>query len=191
VKIDGRTPTGQAEEWEASVPEIEALVVELNAVRRTAEEILAILKSWTSPGLAAESAPVASPEAGDRRSKTALVIDDDEHTRAAARGALEEAQVPARAVADGRSALEVMATGKPDVVVMEPAVSGSMEGKDLVNMIKATMECVDIPIVLCTRLPIRDDDEARSLHGADAVVPKGPDAPGALVSRVIELLRRG
>jgi hypothetical protein len=66
-----------------------------------------------------------------------------------------------------------------------------MAGKDVVNVIKATMEWVDIPIVLYTRLPIPSQKEARQIHGADELVAKSPNGVEALVMRVISLFRRG
>jgi hypothetical protein len=57
-------------------------------------------------------------------------------------------------------------------------------------MIKATMEWVDIPIVLWTREAVPNQKEARQVHGADEVVPKSGGA-AALVARVITLFRRG
>jgi DNA-binding response OmpR family regulator len=66
-----------------------------------------------------------------------------------------------------------------------------MAGKDVINMIKATMEWVDIPILLYTRLAIESQKEARTIHGADEFVPKGPGSPEALVAKVISIFRRG
>src|SRR4029078_1629148 len=57
-------------------------------------------------------------------------------------------------------------------------------------MIKATMQWVDIPIVLYTRLPVENQKEARQVHGADEVVRKGPGGDEALGARVISVLRR-
>jgi hypothetical protein len=68
-------------------------------------------------------------------------------------------------------------------------MGGSMAGKDVVNMIKATMEWVDIPIILYTRTPVASQQEARTVHGADDVVPKGPGSAEALVSHVIAHFR--
>jgi hypothetical protein len=66
-----------------------------------------------------------------------------------------------------------------------------MPGKDVVNVIKATMEWVDVPIVLYTRVPIESQKEARTIHGADELVPKGPGAADLLVARVIAIFRKG
>ncbi len=51
--------------------------------------------------------------------------------------------------------LGAIAEERPDVVVLELGMGGSMAGKDVVNVIKATMEWVDIPIVLYTQSSIR------------------------------------
>jgi DNA-binding response OmpR family regulator len=64
-----------------------------------------------------------------------------------------------------------------------------MAGKDVINMIKATMEWVDIPIVLWTREAVSNQKEARQIHGADELVPKSA-GPAALVARIISIFRR-
>jgi hypothetical protein len=50
---------------------------------------------------------------------------------------------------------------------------------------------VDIPIVLYTRLPVANQKEARTVHGADEFVPKdSPNPTEALVAKVITLFRK-
>ena len=172
---------------------------ELKALRGIQVEILSMLKAMASvgttkpPSFESEEAFAAPPPAAvrTRRRKTVLVMDDDEQTRKAAVAALELAEVPVRAAADGNAGLEAMAAERPDVVVLELGMGGRLAGKDVVNMIKATMEWVDIPIVLYTRIPVENQKEARITHGADELVPKGAGAPETLVSRVIALFRRG
>jgi hypothetical protein len=56
-------------------------------------------------------------------------------------------------------------------------------------MVKATMEWVEIPIVLWTREAVQNQREARQVHGADEIVLKSSGA-AALVARVITLFRR-
>lgn len=139
----------------------------------------------------AASAPVAPqlPRVRQRR-KTVLVVDDDAEAALAAVTALEQAQVPVRLAADGHQAVAAIAAQKPDTIVLELALGDPMPGRDLVNMIKATMEWVDIPIVLYTRLPVADIAEARTQHGADELVLKGPGSPEALVNRVIHVFQQ-
>jgi len=124
-----------------------------------------------------------------RRRKSVLLVDDDAQTREAAVAALQQADVPVRALGDGNSALEAIAAEKPDVIAIELALEGDMPGKDVINMIKATMEWVDIPIVLWTREAIASQKEARQIHGADEIVRK-TSGPEALVACAINLFRR-
>ena len=118
-----------------------------------------------------------------------MLVDDDPQTRAAAVAELQHAEVPVRAFDDGNAALSAIAEEKPDVIVLELGTGGDMGGKDLVNFVKATMEWVDIPIILWTREPISSQKEARQIHGADEVVPKSGGA-AALLARVITVFRR-
>jgi CheY-like chemotaxis protein len=176
---------------------LEGILAELRSIRATQGEILEILRARSegAPG-EAESDPVVEepvphPGIRARRRKTVLLIDDQDESREAAVAALVQAEVPTRAVADGPKGLEALAAERPDVIALELGIGGAMAGKDVVNMIKSTMEWIDIPIVLYTRLPVASQQEARTVHGADEVVPKGPASADALVAKVIQLFRRG
>jgi CheY-like chemotaxis protein len=186
---------------------LESVLAELQAVRETQKEILALLKKGPARGAVGptpmpssfgdpegdEPSPQEQPVAPvrARRRKTVVLIDDDAADRQAALAALEKAEVPTRALPDGNGGLAAIAAEKPDVIVMELGIGGPMAGKDVINMIKATMEWVDLPIVLYTRIPIESQKEARTIHGADEFVPKGPGAPEALVAKVITVFRKG
>jgi len=180
---------------------------EIRAVRRTQDEILRLLRgrpqvfvdSPAAPDLGTDPFTALEEGEGDvpapavvrsRTRKSVLLIDDDAATRKAAAAALEHAEVPVRAAADGSGGIAAIATEKPDVIVMELGLSGSMAGKDVINMIKATMEWIDIPIILYTRTAVASQKEARQVHGADEIVPK-QSGPEALVSKVIAVFRRG
>jgi CheY-like chemotaxis protein len=184
---------------------LEAVLAEIRAVRALQEQILG---RWAGAPPTFASAPAPSPSAafglgGDddeaprpapaavraRRRKTVLLIDDDPASTQEAKAALDAAEVPVRTVNDGNAALGAIAAEKPDVIVIEQEMGGAMAGKDVINMIKATMEWVDIPIVLYTRANVTSQKEARTIHGADEVVLKTERAP-ALVSRVIAIFRK-
>jgi CheY-like chemotaxis protein len=184
---------------------LESLFEELRAMRVVQDEILALLKNHLAPGETAPSSaedsnafagpdhivPSPVPAVRSRRRKTVLLIDDDPSSRIAALQALELAEVPTRTASDGNAGLAAIAQEKPDVIVLELGIDGAMSGKDVVNMVKATMEWVDVPIVLYTRVPIESQKEARTIHGADELVQKGPDGANQLVARVIGLFRKG
>ncbi len=175
---------------------LEALVREVRALRQGQERVLALLESrgGTPPGRDVdgdeedEATALAPIRAGSR--KSVVLIDDDPATREAALAELKQADVPVRAFTDGNSGISGIAEQKPDVIVLELGLDGQMAGKDVINMIKATMEWVDIPIVLWTRVGVANQKEARLVHGADEIVPKTAGA-GALVGRIINIFRRG
>jgi len=180
---------------------LELVLQEIRALRETQERILRAIselrRAFRAQPAAAEGdggradlgdEPAFSPIRDGRR-KTVMLVDDDPATREAAVAELQRAEVPVRAFHDGNTALSAIAEQKPDVIALELGVGGAMGGKDLVNMIKATMEWVDIPIVLWTREDVTTQKEARQIHGADEVVPKAA-GPAALLACVINVFRR-
>jgi CheY-like chemotaxis protein len=147
----------------------------------------------TLPGVARNAPPVSSlfpPVAAPRsdtrsRQRSVVLIDDDVQSRGVAEAAFAAAHLPVRAFGDGNAALAAIAKQRPDVIVVEPALSGAMTGKDVINMIRSTMEWVNIPIVLHSGIPMSRDD-ARTLHGGDEIVAKKAGGQ-ALVDQVIKL----
>ena len=185
---------GQGSHNDGRVAALEAVLGELRAVRTMQEEMLQLLRGGAGPanpagGLDPDGPPSVSL-VRSRYRKSVILIDDDDETREAASAELEQADVPVRAFSSGNAAIQAIAEEKPDVIAIELAVSGDMGGKDIINLIKATMEWVDIPIVLWTREAVANQKEARQIHGADEVVPKSTGA-AALAARVITLFRRG
>jgi|RhiMethySRZTD1v2_1073278.scaffolds.fasta_scaffold02406_12 CheY-like chemotaxis protein len=177
---------------------LEALMAEVRAMRRNQDEMLALLRSGgvagggVQPGfdVAHELGLPVPPAVRARQRKTVLIIDDDPETRLQTEAALDSAEIPFRSVADGRAALAAIADDKPDVIVMELDIAGTMAGKDVINLIKATMQWIDVPIVLYTRAPITSQREARTVHGADDFVSK-QDGPEPVLARVVTQFRRG
>jgi CheY-like chemotaxis protein len=175
--------------------EVAAQRASLDEVLRLQREVVEILRGM------ARRAPHAtplddllsgldeSPPRTRRRQKTTLVVDHDAEAREATVAALAEANLPVRAVATGNEAVAVMAEAKPDVVVMDLALEGSMGGKDLINAIRATMEWADVRIVLHTAVPVLSAHEARTAHGADEIVPKGAGSSRVLTHRIIQLFQ--
>lgn len=202
---NARKPIPRPDEAPARPDALAKILAELQVLRRTQEEMLALLRARpAAPSQADELAEPGDASLADgpgdeppaplrsRRRKTVLLIDDDENTRRAALAALQVAEVPTRTANDGNAGLAALAGERPDVIVMELGMGGAMPGKDVINLIKATMEWVDIPIVLYTRVPVAGQREARTIHGADELVPK--DAPGAgetLAAKVVALFRKG
>jgi len=176
---------------------LEMVLGEVRAIRETQQLVLDALDALRRSPPVAAAAPGGEDEEGPsispiraRRQKTVVLVDDDPQTREAAVAELLRANVPVRAFDEGNAAVGAIAAEKPDVIALELGLGGDMGGKDLVNMIKATMEWVDIPIILWTREGVANQKEARQIHGADEVVQKSA-GPAALVARVITAFRRG
>jgi CheY-like chemotaxis protein len=185
-------------EAETSSPSIaaalEAVLAEVRELRRAQDEMMEMLRARLSPGRVGDTdfefEGLHEPEVRSSRRKSVLLVDDEEPTRVAVEKALERGEVPVRTVSDGNACLAAIAREKPDVIVLELGIGGTMAGKDVVNMIKATMEWVDIPIILYTRVPMDGQKEARQIHGADDYVAKGPGGPEAVLAKAISFFRR-
>jgi CheY-like chemotaxis protein len=200
-----RTPRDASRETEENLRgvtrnavSLETLMAEVQALRRSQDEMLALLRAggFSNGGdglgfdVARELGLPVPPAVRARQRKTVLLVDDDPETRLQTESALDNAEIPFRSVTDGRAALAAIADDKPDVLVMELDIAGAMSGKDVINLIKATMQWVDVPIVLYSRAPITSQREARTVHGADDFVSK-QDGPEPLLARVVTQFRRG
>jgi DNA-binding response OmpR family regulator len=156
------------------------VLAEVRAVRQTQEEILALLRGGSGSPRATPGTEVAG----------VLVIDDDAGARDAVAAAFSDEGVTAHVVPDGNQALAAIAEAKPAVIVLEIEIGGSMPGPDVLGMIKATMDWLDIPVILHTRASIPNEEAARADYGADHLVLKGPGSPQTLVALVHELLQK-
>ena len=200
----GRKAPVEAEAEAGDGVTLAALLREVRAVRETQRRILDVLEGLRQAGPAPDALPPAVAEFDDPEvagavaaglapirahpRKTVVLVDDDPQTREAAVAELQHADVPVRAFDDGNAALASIAEEKPDAIVLELGTGGDMRGKDLVNFVKATMEWVDIPIILWTREPVASQREARQIHGADEWVPKS-GGTAALLARLITVFR--
>lgn len=187
--------TAPAANTPATASAVDAILAEVRAVRRMQEEILERLRGRAESGSAASPGNddfegMLEPAVRSSRRKRVLLVDDDEATRGVVESVLKGGEVSVTTVGDGNSALASIARDKPDVIVLELGIAGDMAGKDVVNMIKATMEWVDIPIILYTRVPMEGQKEARQIHGADDYVAKGPGGPEAVLAKAISFFRK-
>ncbi len=178
----------------ATAAAVDTVLAEVRAVRRVQEEILEMLRGRAGLGSPRPSNDdfegMQEPVVRSSRRKRVLLADDDDVTRGAVEAVLQRGEVLVTTVSDGNSALASIARDKPDVIVLELGIGGAMAGKDVVNMIKATMEWVDIPIILYTRVPMEGQKEARQIHGADDYVAKGAGGPEAVLAKAISFFRK-
>lgn len=170
------------------------LLSEIKAIRKLQEETLALLRARPVAGARRDAhepddADVAAkPRRGAGR-PLVLLVDDDAAVLQDVAAALRPLAT-VKTAADGSSALATLAMERPTAIVLELDLAGAMPGRDLVNMIKATMEWVDIPLLLHTKLALGDEAEARQLHGADEIVAKGPGSAKVLAARLGKILAK-
>jgi signal transduction histidine kinase/CheY-like chemotaxis protein len=100
-----------------------------------------------------------------------LIVDDDEVSRYVLRQELTRANVILSEAASGAMALEQARSTHPDVVFLDLSL-GDMDGRDVLERLRADPELRDIPVVIVTGTDL--DDRARNalLERADDVLPK-------------------
>ena len=117
--------------------------------------------------------------------RTILIADDDPHIRQILAFALAKAGLDTVEAADGDAALAAVATGAPDLVILDINMP-RMDGLEVCRQIRAQGQ---LPILF---LSSRDDEIDRVLGmelGADDYVVK-PFSPRETVARVMAILRR-
>jgi DNA-binding response OmpR family regulator len=117
---------------------------------------------------------------------TALIVDDDETVGDVVAAYLERAGIAVLRAADGIDALTLVATARPDIVVLDVMLPG-IDGLEVCRRLRRSTP--ELPIVMLTALG-EEDDRIRGLEvGADDYLAK-PFSPRELVLRVQSVLRR-
>jgi DNA-binding response OmpR family regulator len=117
---------------------------------------------------------------------TALIVDDDETVGDVVAAYLERAGIAVLRATDGIDALTMVASTRPDVVVLDLMLPG-IDGLEVCRRLRRSAP--DLPIVMLTALG-EEDDRIHGLEvGADDYLTK-PFSPRELVLRVQSVLRR-
>ena len=115
-----------------------------------------------------------------------LVADDDRAIRESLARALELEGYPVVAVADGASALEAIASDRPDVLILDLMMPG-IDGLTVCRVLRAQGD--HTPILMLTARTETSDRVAGLDAGADDYLPK-PFELEELLARIRALLRR-
>jgi two-component system, OmpR family, alkaline phosphatase synthesis response regulator PhoP len=79
-----------------------------------------------------------------------LVVDDDPDIVAASRIILEGNGYEVQTASSGKEALELLARGKPDLMLLDVMMASDTEGFDLAFKLKEDPEFKDLPIIMLT-----------------------------------------
>ncbi len=117
--------------------------------------------------------------------KTILVVDDEPRIADLARDYLEHAGFAVLVAGEGRGALALARTRRPDLIVLDLGLPG-MDGLDVARTLRRES---DVPILMLTARTDETDRIAGLELGADDYVSK-PFSPRELVARVRAIIRR-
>ena len=119
---------------------------------------------------------------------TILIVEDERDIADLVKYHLEKAGLPARVVADGKQALDLIARDHPDLVILDLMLPG-MDGLEVCRRLRGSPATLAIPIIMLTARAEEIDRILGLEMGADDYVPK-PFSPRELVARVKAVLRR-
>ena len=109
-----------------------------------------------------------------------MIVDDNEDLVTVLSRYLEGAGYEVISAYDGPQALELIPTAKPEVIVLDVYMPG-MNGKEVLQRLRADSATADIPIIMQTAASEPQDFEDTALGGADAHLPKPCDPPDLLL----------
>jgi len=117
--------------------------------------------------------------------KTILVVDDEPKIVKLVRDYLEHAGFAVNVATDGKSALSLARTGKPDLVILDLGLP-QLDGLDVTRELR---KASNVPVIMLTARSEESDKLIGLELGADDYITK-PFSPKELVARVRVIFRR-
>lgn len=115
-----------------------------------------------------------------------LVVDDEAHVRRFVKGVLRDRGYLVDTAEDGEEALERLARGRPDLILLD-VMMPRMDGFEVLRKLRADAATVELPVIMLTA-PAADADILRSWRrGPDSYLTK-PFSPAELLQFVSEML---
>ncbi len=119
---------------------------------------------------------------------TILIVEDEPDIANLVKFHLEKAGLPARVVADGKQALDLIVRDRPELIILDLMLPG-LDGLEVCRRLRGSSATQGIPIIMLTAKAEEVDRILGLEMGADDYVPK-PFSPRELVARVKAVLRR-
>jgi GAF domain-containing protein/CheY-like chemotaxis protein len=100
-----------------------------------------------------------------------LLVDDDEMVRRSVRQALEPIGWKVTEAANGRIAVDLLATGQPDVIILD-LMMPTMDGFEFIHELRGRPDWQDLPVVVITAKDLTQEDRDRLNGGVERVIQK-------------------
>jgi signal transduction histidine kinase/DNA-binding response OmpR family regulator len=110
-----------------------------------------------------------------REGKTVLVVEDDEATREIMQSHLERDGWRVRTAANGRLALEAVASELPGLILLD-LMMPEMDGFQFLDEFRRSPAGRSVPVVVLTAKDLTAEDRARLNHSVERVLQKGSTA---------------
>jgi two-component system sensor histidine kinase/response regulator len=120
--------------------------------------------------------------------KKILVIDDNEQVRSIVTAVLRNFGFYVREATSGESAIEMVLSEKPDLIISDVRMPG-MDGHRLLSAIRELQATASTPFIMMTGCASRDDFRRGMVCGADDYLQK-PFTPDELLEAVLSRLIR-
>jgi CheY-like chemotaxis protein len=171
---------------------LQAIQKDMATLKQSHQELASTVARLSSggsrPSTATEPPGAPRPKTPPSALRPLLIVDDDEKAGEEVRKAVQKMGFAPALVSAVRPALDAMGRERPALLILEPLLTGELSGKDLVNYVKSTMEWVEIPILVHTRAPIANHEQARTDFGADDYVVKAEGSVDLLAKKIARLL---
>ncbi len=122
--------------------------------------------------------------------KTILIVEDEAHIREMICFSLQQEDYTLLEAESTTQATEVLKQHRPDLILLDWMLPGSMSGLKYAKQLKSQDSHHDIPIILLTAKAEEDNKIKGFESGVDDYITK-PFSPRELVARIKAVLRRG
>jgi CheY-like chemotaxis protein len=170
----------------ASDKDDETVVEDLGRIRHAARRLAPTAN--TPPDGSRPGTPSGTHAIPVGKKGRVLVVDDDEDNRAMLRRRLEREGYDAVCVADGKRAIEALAGGGFDVMLLD-VLMPDMDGHEVLARVKGAPETRDIPVIMISALDDMPNIVKCIERGAEDFLPK-PFDPVLLRARISSSLAK-
>lgn len=119
--------------------------------------------------------------------KTILVVDDQKEVRELVEVTLRSDGYQIFQATNGKEAVDIAKTHKPDVVIMDIMMPGDLDGIEATRLVKQNPDTQHIKIIMLTAKGQSTDFDAGFAAGADGYFTK-PFSPLDLIKKVEEVI---